>query len=77
MKFRIKYVAEDENYYSQVKIFIFWFKIGKHTTGFGLYDEDDLEHPMKTPEEAVRRCEDYFKWKTNKPYSSYQHLEIN
>jgi hypothetical protein len=35
-----------------------WKKIGKHVTGFGLYDEDDYNHP-KTEQEAQQIIEDY------------------
>ena len=63
MKFRIKHI-DGIGCFSQVKrnFLCPWQKIGKHITGFGLYDKNCNEHPMETLEEATQRVRDYKKW---------------
>ena len=60
MKFKIRY-RHKLGYYSLVKLHWFspWRKIGKHTTGFGLYLETDIYYPMKHISEAELRIEEY------------------
>lgn len=59
MKTRI--VKNSLGYYPQVRHFLFWKRIGKHPTGFGLYPKDSINYP-KTKEECEQIINDYKKW---------------
>lgn len=63
MKFRINHI-EGVGYYLLVTKFwwLTWKKVGKHTTGFGLYPENDINHPMNNIAEAKDRCRKYKVW---------------
>jgi hypothetical protein len=61
-KFRIMKVGD--KYYPQVKyrffIFYHWMRIGKHTDGFGLYE--NLAHPHSSKEDALDVIHNYKRW---------------
>ncbi len=65
MKLRLKHV-HGIGYFAQVKHSFFspWKKIGKHTTGFGLYPSNCLDHPLENEYLALMRCSDYREWLT-------------
>ncbi len=66
MKFRTKYLKHI-GYFGQVKSnrLSGWKTIGKHTNGFGLYPNDDIDYPITTADEAIERCVLYERWLNN------------
>jgi len=63
MKFRIKYVA-NIGYFgqAQTRFFSGWKTIGKHPSGYGLYQNGHAEYPLETHHEALERCKLYEQW---------------
>ena len=59
MKFRIKHV-EGVGYFPQVKTFLFWYRIGVHDGGFGLYKTYCC--PRESEKEAQDVIDRYAKW---------------
>jgi hypothetical protein len=58
--YRIKHIPA-LGYWPQVKDGFKWKRIAKHPTGYGLYDENDLDYP-KTKEQAQEIINAYDKY---------------
>lgn len=57
MKFRVKHIP-GVGYFPQVRTITgAWRRIGVHTFGYGLYEDDS--HPYGTEERATEVCKDY------------------
>lgn len=64
MKTRV--IETEEGFYAQIKGWIFWYRIAKHTYGYGLYNE--LSYPEKSLKDAEKLLDSYVKYETRSTF---------
>jgi hypothetical protein len=66
-------------YFAQVKhgMFSGWCTIGKHVNGFGDYEEDHLDYPLQTQQQAVTVAHAYADYhKLKKGFTTYSDIML-
>jgi len=66
-------------WFSQVKRhwWIGWQTIGKHTNGYGEYEEEHLDHPLSDQSDAICRCHEHAAYNKAKcGFATYHEISI-
>lgn len=79
IQYRILYSNGQSFAHVRVKRFMFWSKwrkIGKHISGYGLYDVSDYNHPL-TYTKAENLIEGYHLWIQKEKTRSFNYIEYS